>query len=256
MAALRSPMSCIGPVPIHARPDLLTRGLCVTVSSCAAGEETLSNSHHSASRRETKKFARFIIPQMEWESLSDEELIIRYRSDTSRSEQYINELFRRHHTKVARWCLAFTSDRESAADLAQEICAKAYQNLSSFKGQSKFSTWLYSIARNHCLNDLRSHANAHATESQEMYIDSLPSLLESPDVAIEREQLAAIARQLVCETLEETEKTVFTLHFADEIPLDVITRILNLTNASGAKAYLVSAKRKLERAVRLWRARA
>jgi len=60
--------------------------------------------------------------------------------------------FRRHHVKVARWCLSVTGDRESAADLAQENLRKAYQNLSYFKGQSKFSTWLYSITRNHCLN--------------------------------------------------------------------------------------------------------
>lgn len=256
MAALHTQLSGIGLVPIRARPDFVTGGLCVAARSRTGAEETLSSARRPAWPRETKEFVRFIIPQMEWEDLSDEELIIRYRSRTSRSEQYVNELFRRHHAKVARWCLAFTDDRESAADLAQEICAKAYQNLSSFKGQAKFSTWLYSIARNHCLNDIRSHASPLVTESPEMYLDSLPSPLESPDVAMEREQLAAIARHLVCETLEETERTVFTLHFADEIPLDVITRMLNLTNSSGAKAYLVSAKRKLERAVRVWKARA
>jgi RNA polymerase sigma-70 factor, ECF subfamily len=68
--------------------------------------------------------------------------------------------------------------------------------------------------------------------------------------------MAEIAHQLVCESLEETERVVFTLHFAEDLPLDTITRMLNLTNPSGAKAYLVSAKRKLQRAVRIWKARA
>jgi RNA polymerase sigma-70 factor, ECF subfamily len=199
-----------------------------------------------------------IIPEMRWEDLTDEALIARYHAEAGQAtaEQYLNELFRRHHVKVARWCLSVTGDRESAADLAQEICVKAYQNISYFKGQSKFSTWLYSITRNHCLNAVRSRANTPEMESDELVMDTLPDVTDSPLASIERKQQADIARQLVNETLEETEKAVFTMHFAEELPLDVITRMLNLTNASGAKAYLVSAKRKLDRAAKRWKARA
>jgi hypothetical protein len=46
-------------------------------------------------------------------------------------------------------------------------------------------------------------------------------------------------------TLDETERTVSTLHFGDQMPLDAVTRLLALDNSSGAKAYIVSAKRKL-----------
>jgi len=204
-----------------------------------------------------------IIPEMGWQELTDEALIARYRAEDgqaqagqAQAEQYLNELFRRHHVKVARWCFSVTGDRESAADLAQEICVKAYQNLSYFKGQSKFSTWLYSITRNHCLNAVRSRASAPQTDSDELVMDTLPDVKDSPLAAVERKQQADIARQLINETLEETEKAVFTMHFGEELPLDVITRMLNLTNASGAKAYLVSAKRKLDRAAKRWQARA
>jgi len=200
-----------------------------------------------------------IIPQMSsWQELTDEALIARYREEAGQAhaEQYLNELFRRHHTKVARWCLSVTGDRESAADLAQEVCVKAYQNLVYFKGQSKFSTWLYSITRNHCLNAVRSRASAPQMDSDELVMDALPDVSDSPLASVERKQQAEIARQLINETLEETEKAVFTMHFGEELPLDVITRMLNLTNASGAKAYLVSAKRKLDRAAKRWQARA
>ena len=84
------------------------------------------------------------------ESLSDEELIARYRlapgADGSRT--CLETLFRRHQTRVAAWCYRFTGDRTSAADLAQEIFAKAYASLESFRADSKFTTWLYVIARN------------------------------------------------------------------------------------------------------------
>src|SRR5689334_6038732 len=90
-----------------------------------------------------------IIRGMSLESLSDEELALRYREDTDSNthELCINELFRRNFSKVARWCLRFVDGRETAADLAREIFTKAYQNLNSFQGQSRFSTWLFSIAR-------------------------------------------------------------------------------------------------------------
>jgi hypothetical protein len=61
--------------------------------------------------------------------------------------------------------------------------------------------------------------------------------------------------EILNKNLNETEKAVFTLHYGDEVPLDAITRLLNLENSSGAKAYIVSAKRKLARLVKLRRAR-
>ena len=229
------------------------------IAQRATGEAALLPVREKSAAPKTSPTSSDIIAAMHSQDLTDEELIARYRAEAGQvsAEEYLNELFRRHHAKVARWCLSVTGDRESAADLAQEICVKAYQNLSYFKGQSKFSTWLYSITRNHCLNAVRSRSAAPEMESDELVMDTLPDMgTDSPLASIERKQQAAIARQLVNETLEETEKAVFTMHFAEELPLDVITRMLNLDNASGAKAYLVSAKRKLDRAARRWKARA
>ena len=223
------------------------------------GEQALSPAGGDAgSPQGVRHPAVAIIPEMSWEELSDQALLARYREEADKqlAEQYINELFRRHHAKVARWCLSFAEDRESAADLAQEVCAKAYKNLAYFKGQSKFTTWLFSIARNHCLNAVRARSNVPGMESEETIIDSLPDVgSDNPHDSVERKQLTQIARQFINTELDDTEKKVFTLHFAEEVPLDVITRMLNLENASGAKAYLVSAKRKLDRAVRRWKAK-
>src|SRR5215467_12817840 len=157
---------------------------------CAAGILTsIVSGYDIAAPCEKKELERTIIPQMVWEALSDEELIARSRTETneSRSRQYVDTLFCRHHAKVARWCLSFANDRESAADLAQDICAKAYQNLSSFRGQSKFSTWLFSIARNHCLNTVRARSGAPPTEADQTIFDALPDLAsENPEAAVER----------------------------------------------------------------------
>src|SRR5215831_18324806 len=95
------------------------------------------------------------------EVLSDEELVQRYRAFAgSQKQESINQLFERHHPRVAAWCYRMTGDVESATDLAQEVFLKAFRNLELFRGQSKFTTWLYSIARNHCMDALRSRAAA------------------------------------------------------------------------------------------------
>src|SRR5215469_9629231 len=93
------------------------------------------------------------------EAVSDEELVGRYRAASGgRKEDFLNQLFERHHTRVAAWCYRMTGDVDAATDFAQEVFLKAFQNLESFRGQSKFTTWLYSIARNHCMDALKSRA--------------------------------------------------------------------------------------------------
>jgi RNA polymerase sigma-70 factor (ECF subfamily) len=195
-----------------------------------------------------------IIAEMPLENFSDEELASRYRdaANTEESELCINELFRRNYSRVARWCLRFVDDREAAADLSQEIFTKAYQNLKSFQGQSKFSTWLFSIARNHCLNAVRANtrqATELKAEVDEEFMGAIPDRGASPYDEAERQSSARMISELLNKGLDETEKVVFTLHYGEELPLDTISRMLRLENQSGAKAYIVSAKRKLARLV-------
>src|SRR4051794_7533506 len=165
-----------------------------------------------------------IFGPMAVEHLSDEELALRFRTttDSADRELCINELFRRNYSKVARWCLRFTDDRETAADLSQEIFTKAYQNLHSFQGQSKISTWLFVIARNHCLNAVRSNIR-QATELKadidENFLSEIPDETASPYDEVERQSSAKLVSELLSESLDETEKVVFTLHYGEDVPL-------------------------------------
>lgn len=186
---------------------------------------------------------------MDLPEVSDLELLAEARVSvgSTEGERCINELFRRHYARVASWCLRYMGDPVQAADLAQEIFAKAYRRLASFQGYSKFSTWLYSIAKNECMNAIKARS-IRSIETSEESLDGLPSE-DDIDSWIEREGSVQLARDLIDEVLDDTEKRVFTLHYAEDLPLQAITRLLGLQNASGAKAYLVSAKRKLSRSV-------
>lgn len=191
------------------------------------------------------------------QELSDEDVVAKFRTEAGSpgAETWINELFQRYHSRVAAWCLRFTGDRESAADLAQDIFLKAYRNLDSFRGDAKFSTWLFAISRNHCVNDMKSRSVRPAQSSDPLVLDLTAEVSESVLETLEKQESLRFMRTVIDEALDETEKKVMTLHYSEEITLDAITRLLGLTNASGAKAYVVSAKRKLGASLQRWKAR-
>ncbi len=82
-----------------------------------------------------------------WKGLTDEELIASHREGWGPSrEEAVEELFHRHQNRIVRWCYRFTRDRESGLDLAQEIFMRAFRNLDRYRGECRFSTWLYVIA--------------------------------------------------------------------------------------------------------------
>ena len=188
--------------------------------------------------------------------LSDEELISRWRTlaDTPEARPLINDLFQRHHARVALWCLRLTGDRESAADLAQEVFIKAFESLPNFRGDAKFSTWLYTIARNHCYNQIKARAMSPERIGEPLVAD-LAEDREGPHEQLERERSSRVFIDLVQQNLTEVESQVMTLHYVEELPLDAVTRVLKLENRSGAKSYVVSARRKLARAVERLKAR-
>lgn len=188
--------------------------------------------------------------------LSDEAMVERYRAAPgSERDRLADELFQRHYLRVARWCYRFTGDRDSAADLAQDVFLKAHRHLHTFQGASRFTTWLYSIARHESLNRLQRHPGTPPIDDDDEALAEVPSGLPDPEDLALRNSRARRLHDFLADTLEGTERKVFTLHYGNDMPLDAITRLLRLDNASGAKAYIVSARRKLARAVQRQRAR-
>lgn len=199
-----------------------------------------------------------LVQEVQEETLSDEVLIIRFQSALTEQEAnaHADELFTRYRRKVAAWCYRYAGDRETALDLAQDVFLKAYQNLKGFRADSKFSTWLFSIMRNNCLNHVRQRSGEPLDASEPILLLE-PVDARSWDTAAVMERAASLRamRNLIRETLDETEQQVMVMHYSDELPLEAVTRVLGLKNASGAKAFIVSAKRKLQTAVRRMQAK-
>ena len=188
-------------------------------------------------------------------ALSDEELVAKYREagGPPGGTPFADELFSRHYSRVALWCWRIAGDRDAAADLAQEVFSRAWMNLDQFRGDSKFTTWLYMVARNHGFNSAKKAGRLREEATGAEKLDLLGHTAATYDSALERAQMIEVAEGMMAAELTPIESQVMTLHFSEELPLDAISRLLKMDNPSGAKAYVVSAKRKLKAAVERWR---
>ncbi len=88
-----------------------------------------------------------------WSVQSDQELIDRFQLG---EEHAFNELVRRHERGIRMLCRNYLSDPHDAQDAAQETFIRAYKALPNFRPEARFTTWLYRIAINQSLNQLRS----------------------------------------------------------------------------------------------------
>jgi len=188
----------------------------------------------------------------------DEELVRRHLTGrpSFRESPDFSILFERHFRYVVAAVCRFTGRFDSAQDLAQEVFVKALVNIRSFRHDAKFTTWLYAIARNCCYD----HAKARAVRPREV---SDVAVANSPPIVANdalRRLYVAEARRIVMQLMKDAdldavERRAFLLHYAADESLDAVTARLALTNLSGAKAPIVSARRKLRSAVQRWKLR-
>jgi RNA polymerase sigma-70 factor (ECF subfamily) len=190
---------------------------------------------------------------MDSEPLSDEQLIARAREagDGADGRAALDALFRRHQPRVAAWCLRFCGNREEALDLAQEVFLRVQERLDSFRGESRFSTWLYTLARRVAINRGESARRRRASSLDDLAAEPVDPTPDAENEAGRAEQVAAF-RQAMQEDLEPMEAKVLYLHYVEGMTLPAITDLLALPNRSGAKAYVVGGRRKLERRFGAW----
>ncbi len=92
-------------------------------------------------------------PKIEFSKLSDEEILSTYKA--TKNDQCIATLYSRYYQKVFHKCLTFTKDKDKAFDLTQDVLVKAFKNINSFQSKAAFSSWLYRITYNCCIDYVR-----------------------------------------------------------------------------------------------------
>ncbi len=177
---------------------------------------------------------------------SDAELVALVRDrDHAGHEAAATELFGRYRGRVYAWCRRYVRDHDQACDLAQEVLAAAFRSLHTYEGRAPFGGWLFTIAHHACLRAVRRRPLERDEEAE---LASLPDPRPDPATLLEDERARDELIALVREHLEPVEQRALWLRYAELMPIDEITRVLNLRTASGARGLLQTARRKLRAA--------
>lgn len=161
--------------------------------------------------------------------LSDEELVYLY-IDTQQNP-YFEQLYERYCDKVYRKCLSFTKDPVQAEDLTHDIFLKLVIKLAGFRGQAKFSTWLYSITYNYCTDHLRSaHLRRHVHVEDGW--ERIDVKAEDDNELIELAELEAEQLQRALKKLPPFEQTILLMKYQDDISIREIANLNGLTESA------------------------
>lgn len=84
---------------------------------------------------------------------SDQDLVSQYV--TTGEAYYFAHLYTRHRQRVYQKCLSYTGNPDDAEDFMQDIFLQLTKKIYSYRGEAKFTTWLYTVTVNYCINQLR-----------------------------------------------------------------------------------------------------
>lgn len=144
------------------------------------------------------------------------------------NKQAYAELVNRYQNFVFTVCLRYTSSREDAEEIAQDIFVKAYRCLSDFRGDSKFSTWLYTIVNTSCITFLRKkRLQTHSLDDEKVFAvaDNIDGGMRANQV--EQKSRVAMVNQAI-QLLSPDDAKIITLFYKGEQSLDEIGTIMGL----------------------------
>ncbi|MGM0530633.1 MAG: RNA polymerase sigma factor [Bacteroidota bacterium] len=171
---------------------------------------------------------------------NDYELIERYKQG---EKDVTGILYKKYFTKVFHKCLSFVKDESEANDLTQDILIKAIENLDKFKGTALFSTWLYSITINHCIEYMKK-------KNQYKKVEIEHAMLLPEEDRSKNEYLEGFI-DTTLKSLSQQEKELLELKYNQGLSIKELQEKLNLS-ASAIKMRLKRAKTKAAKSYNLY----
>jgi RNA polymerase sigma-70 factor (ECF subfamily) len=173
--------------------------------------------------------------------VTDEELVQLYLE--SQNVAYFNLLYKRYSGKIFGKSLSLLKSESEAEDATQDIMMKILLNMSKFSGKSRFSTWIYSITYNYCIDFLR-----RKKKDPSVYVDDYLENLDVPDDVEDKFLLEMNVSRLkvILEEIPTGDKTILLMKYQDEMSIREISHILNKSE-SAIKMKIKRAKQKFKK---------
>jgi RNA polymerase sigma-70 factor, ECF subfamily len=166
-----------------------------------------------------------------------------------------NKVISLYKRLVAGMCYKYLRNAEDSSDAAQEVFAALYASIGKFEHMSKFSTWVYRVTVNYCINRLKSikrrkiieYASAGMPEDKERAAEKVADPAVLPDEELETSELKRIAFKEL-EKFPEKERTLLILRDMEGLSCDEIGRIMNMPVGS-VKSLAARTREKLRKTI-------
>lgn len=178
-------------------------------------------------------------------NLSDEELV--YKIVETNNTHLFAVLYDRYSSVVYNKCYGFSKNKEEAQDLTHDVFIRLFVKLRTFKGKSKFSTWLYSFTYNFCVNYVQRNSNKKK-EKVTVVTDQIKedsSLDEIDDAELFELKSDKLAKAM--EMIDPNDKMILLMKYQDDMPIKEISEVLEL-GESAVKMRVKRAKAKVVKA--------
>ena len=160
---------------------------------------------------------------------ADQEIVARCRNG---DWEAFAILVRKYQSRVLTLATRILNNRSEAEDIAQDIFVKVFQSLHDFRGASRFSTWLYRITVNHCLNHLRRRTRQQQTlvvTEVEGWMQEAPAA--NPHKTLEQKERWALV-QAKLQLLSPEHRTIILLRDFEGLSYDEIADVLQLESGT------------------------
>jgi RNA polymerase sigma-70 factor (ECF subfamily) len=173
----------------------------------------------------------------------DVELMLRVQQGDERA---FEELVLKHTRGVLNLVYRYLGDASRAEDVAQDVFVKVYRARKKYEPKAKFTTWLYRIAVNHCLNEIRSRRNQPAGASP---IDELieEPAAENPDTRMSQMELRRAVKAAI-DALPENQRMAVILARYQEMSYEQISETMGMS-LEAVKSVLFRAKENLKQSL-------
>lgn len=149
----------------------------------------------------------------------------------------------RYKDLVFTLALRMLKNREEAEEVSQDTFIKVYKSLHKFKGDSKFSTWIYKVAYNSCLDQIKKNKkHQNNVEINEFTHHKIKTLDNAFDALVDKERNQLI--QDCLNLLPSEDNFLLTLYYFEEQSLDEIANVVGLT-PNNVKVKLFRSRKKL-----------
>jgi len=174
-------------------------------------------------------------------ALSDSQLIALYLQE--QDARYFSQLYRRYAGKVFAKCISMLADHGLARDATQDVFIKILLNLSKFTEQSSFSTWVYSITYNYCIDLIRKKKKNILIFTEDMGRVGTEKEVEIPDSVILEMETNRLEK--VMDKLPVGDKAILDMKYTDDMSIKEIGEVLKKTE-SAIKMQIMRAKIKAQ----------